>query len=673
MPDPKVPNRNNPFEQFSNSLIGFLKKVETRDKKRDEKLERLVKQMIVYFQLLERAFKNNQVISKGGTQDSTKAGVDKLVRLMSNLDSNVTTTVNKFIKGERLVASEKADIAKLTGDIKDALSESGEKIGIPIKDLLNNFKEILANDKLDANFRIDVVRFLKDYSEEDIALSQELKNLLDKISNSNKLIDEDIIKLNIELDKNIQEYTSELKEATFAPFMKINKEINESNILLEDIVDILSENQRQESLKKESLTDKSKQKTGDFITGLVGDLTQGLARVTGIGMAESGIPALQNIAPLVAGAGGLVGMLTKDYLGTKGVKGLVGDLKSLGKTIPKVLPALSGVVTAFSGALIGLLGKFKFFGKGLSKIAEPIGKIAGKGLGKGVLKKIPIVGAIAGGAFAVDRAFEGDFFGAGLEAASGIAGTFPGLGTAASLGIDTLLAGRDLMPQQMSSDETFDKAFKHILKSEGGLVDDKSDKGGRTNLGVTQKTYDSYRKGMNLPTQDVKNITKDEAKNIYKRYWIESGASTVKDSRLATSVFDMAINSGSTKAKQYLDKSGGDYDKFMQMRGNFYNRIVEKDPTQAKFLKGWMNRLSNLDKFVNSDDFIASADNINMKSIPESNIELPPLNVPKEYLKGEVNKSELPQIIPQQPQLQERKLKSDSDIINVLNLNGIFT
>ena len=26
MPDPKVPNRNNPFEQFSNSLIGFLKK-----------------------------------------------------------------------------------------------------------------------------------------------------------------------------------------------------------------------------------------------------------------------------------------------------------------------------------------------------------------------------------------------------------------------------------------------------------------------------------------------------------------------------------------------------------------------------------------------------------------------------------------------------------------------
>ena len=45
--------------------------------------------------------------------------------------------------------------------------------------------------------------------------------------------------------------------------MKINKEINESNILLEDIVDILSENQRQESLKKESLTDKSKQKTGE--------------------------------------------------------------------------------------------------------------------------------------------------------------------------------------------------------------------------------------------------------------------------------------------------------------------------------------------------------------------------------------------------------------------------
>ena len=37
MPNPKVPNRNNPFEQFSSSLLGFLKKVEDRDKKRDEK------------------------------------------------------------------------------------------------------------------------------------------------------------------------------------------------------------------------------------------------------------------------------------------------------------------------------------------------------------------------------------------------------------------------------------------------------------------------------------------------------------------------------------------------------------------------------------------------------------------------------------------------------------
>ena len=42
--------------------------------------------------------------------------------------------------------------------------------------------------------------------------------------------------------------------------------------------------------------------------------------------------------------------------------------------------------------------------------------------GKMFLKKLPIIGAVAGTVFALQRALEGDFIGAGLELGSGILG-----------------------------------------------------------------------------------------------------------------------------------------------------------------------------------------------------------------------------------------------------------
>jgi hypothetical protein len=74
------------------------------------------------------------------------------------------------------------------------------------------------------------------------------------------------------------------------------------------------------------------------------------------------------------------------------------------------------------------------------------GKIAGKlGLKASGLagKKIPLLGLGLGGIFAVQRAMRGDWAGAGMELASGAASTVPGLGTAASLGLDAALMAKD--------------------------------------------------------------------------------------------------------------------------------------------------------------------------------------------------------------------------------------
>ena len=87
-------------------------------------------------------------------------------------------------------------------------------------------------------------------------------------------------------------------------------------------------------------------------------------------------------------------------------------------------------------------------GAGAGKAAEGAagkgaGKAAGKAAGKSLLKKIPFLGLGAAGLFAVQRAMSGDWGGAGLELASGAAGTIPGFGTAASVGIDAALAAKD--------------------------------------------------------------------------------------------------------------------------------------------------------------------------------------------------------------------------------------
>jgi len=119
------------------------------------------------------------------------------------------------------------------------------------------------------------------------------------------------------------------------------------------------------------------------------------------------------------GGGGLLGGLGGMLGGLKGLKGLKG-LGGLGK------------------GLKGILGKG--LGKGLAKGA-------GKGLMKGGLKmglkKIPFLGLGAAALFAGQRALAGDFAGAGMELASGGASMIPGLGTAASLGIDAALMARD--------------------------------------------------------------------------------------------------------------------------------------------------------------------------------------------------------------------------------------
>ena len=118
-----------------------------------------------------------------------------------------------------------------------------------------------------------------------------------------------------------------------------------------------------------------------------------------------------------------------------------------GKALKGLSTVMGGKSTMAGRALRGAAAKS--MGAGVKTAAKGGAKAAGKGLakaaGKSLLKKIPLVGALAGVGFGISRALKGDFTGAALEVASGLAGTLPGVGTAASVAIDAGLAARDVM------------------------------------------------------------------------------------------------------------------------------------------------------------------------------------------------------------------------------------
>ncbi len=163
------------------------------------------------------------------------------------------------------------------------------------------------------------------------------------------------------------------------------------------------------------------------------------------------------------------------------------------------------------------------------------------------------------------------------------------------------------MPQ-----ENFKKALNFLYPSEGGYSNNKNDKGGPTNMGVTQRTYNYYCIKNNLPTKNIKNITRDEATKVYyDEYWRASGADKISDPKMAVAVFDTAVLHGPGTAKSYYQKSGGDINKFLDLRNQSYDKIVAKDPTQNQFYAGWKNRVSNLKNYLQNNDLFKASDNSN--------------------------------------------------------------
>lgn len=114
-----------------------------------------------------------------------------------------------------------------------------------------------------------------------------------------------------------------------------------------------------------------------------------------------------------------------------------------------------------------------------------------------------------------------------------------------------------------------DEMLDEVLIAEGGYQETKEDRGNivrsdgtilGTNYGITPQVYAEYKRTSvdNLQPKDIKNITEQEAREIYKdKFYSRTRIQDIKDENLRANVLDMAINAGPRNAVKLLQKELG--------------------------------------------------------------------------------------------------------------------
>lgn len=135
----------------------------------------------------------------------------------------------------------------------------------------------------------------------------------------------------------------------------------------------------------------------------------------------------------------------------------------------------------------------------------------------------------------------------------------------------------------------FDLAFERLMGNEGRYSFNPKDPGGETNWGISKRSY---------PNLDIKNLTEEEAKAIYKRDFWDAMRIEKLPPLMQFDVFDASVNAGRQKASQLLQRSAGVLeDGLIGTASMAAINSMEPSHLLARFVAHRLIHMSSLDTF----------------------------------------------------------------------------
>lgn len=132
----------------------------------------------------------------------------------------------------------------------------------------------------------------------------------------------------------------------------------------------------------------------------------------------------------------------------------------------------------------------------------------------------------------------------------------------------------------------FRKFMPFIFSWEGeAFENDPDDPGGATKFGIDQRSH---------PEVNIRDLAKDQALAIYYKEWQEAGCDGMQ-TPYAQVFFNCAVNMGLGRAREFDAAAKGDAGVFLDLQEAKYRSIATRG-TMGKFLKGWLNRTTDLRK-----------------------------------------------------------------------------
>ncbi|MFM1847462.1 MAG: hypothetical protein RL417_936 [Pseudomonadota bacterium] len=197
---------------------------------------------------------------------------------------------------------------------------------------------------------------------------------------------------------------------------------------------------------------------------------------------------------------------------------------------------------------------------------------------------------------------------------------------------------------------SFDECLAFVLEKEGGLSTNRADRGnkngGSTMRGVTQETYNIYRKSHGQNPRNVSGISPAEVRGVYKElFWDKVRCDQMPDTELKLLMFDASVNHGTGGAVKLLQRALGglkpdgalgpktqaalaavtDFEllktRLLEARLALYTQVIANDPSQEQFRKGWMNRVDALRRMI-AEPLVGAAPPASIPALDASN--LPP-------------------------------------------------